>query len=303
MSFRSPISILNRDALLGLENLKGRLSTLQTQISSGRRIVRVADDPAGSALIVDLSASIKANQQFMKAITDALGFQSTTETALTTVSDQMTRLMELGEQALNGTNGAANRATIAAEVDGLRTNFLTYANTQAQGKYIFAGTQTQTVPFSGPSAGPIVYAGDANVASVAVSASSSAPLNVPGSTVFFGTGGQGSATDLFQQVTAFRDALLANNVAGIQTALTNLKGIQDRINTAVTDIGGQQAALRQLQTDLDGFNVSLQSIQNNVQDLDYPKAITEFTAAQTAQQAALSTLSRVSTQNLFNFLG
>jgi flagellar hook-associated protein 3 FlgL len=189
------------------------------------------------------------------------------------------------------------------EVDAIRTNLVSVGNTQSHGKYIFAGTRTTTQPFSGPAAGPIAYAGDGNSINLDVSMGTTVTTNVPGNTAFFGPGGQGSNTDIFQAVTDLRDGLRTNNKALIQTAYTNLQGILGRVNSTMTDLGGRQAGIDQLKEAVSSFNLSLQSIKSTYEDADYPQVISDFNTDQIVQQASLSTLARVNSQNLFDFLG
>jgi flagellar hook-associated protein 3 FlgL len=246
MTLRSPISINNRQTLLDLQRTKDRLSVTQRQLSSGKRVNDPGDDPAGAALILDFDTSIGANNQFLRQIDASASFLQGAESAVGTVTNDLTRLLELGQQALTTTNSGTPRANLASEVDSLRTDLISVSNTQEQGKYLFSGTATLTQPFSGPAAGPITYAGNAGLITVDVSASATVTTNIPGSTLFFGAGGQGSATDLFQQVTDLRDGLTTNNQAQIQTAYNNLKTLLGNFTTAQTDIGGRQAGLQAL---------------------------------------------------------
>lgn len=303
MTLRSPISINNRQTLLDLQRTKDRLAITQRELSSGKRINDPTSDPTGAALVVDFQNSIGANESFIKQIDGALSFLQGSETALGSVTNDLTRLLEIGQQAISGTNTGTPRANLAQEVDSIRSNFISVANTQEQGKYLFAGTATLTQPFSGPAAGPITYAGNLGIHTVGVSASTTVSTNIPGSTVFFGAGGPGSATDLFQQVTDLRDGLRTNNSALIQTAYTNLKAILPTITTAQTDLGGRESGILSLKEDLANFNLTLQGIQNTVSSTDYPDAVTRFSADQTGQQVTLSSLAKVGKANLFDFLG
>ncbi len=302
MSLRTPNTLTSRQTLLDLQRTKERMSLLQDQISTGRRIVQLSEDPSGAALILDFRTSIDRNTQFLKQGNAAGSFLSTAETVLTAMSNDLIRLGELGTQALLGNIGAAGRAALAQEVDGLRTSFITSANTQDQGKYIFAGTATQTLPFSGPSAGPIAYAGNGATIDLEVSSSFTVSTNLPGNALFFGPSGQGSATDLFQAVTDLRDGLLANNTAQIQTAFDNLTAIHARLLQNIGDLGGRQATLDHLRDTLGDVNLNLESVLESTEAVDYPAAITEYTNQETAQQAILSTLAKVNRQNLFDFL-
>ena len=303
MTLRSPISINNRQTMLDLQRTKERLSVAQRELSSGKRINDPSDDPTGAALVVDFQASIGANESFMKQIDGALSFLQGSESALGSITNDLTRLLEIGQQAISGTNAGTPRANLAQEVDSIRSNFVSIANTQEQGKYLFSGTATLTPPFSGPAAGPITYAGNLGIHTVDVSVSTTVNTNIPGSTVFFGAGGQGSATDLFQQVTDLRDGLRTNNAALIQTAYNNLKAILPSLTAAQTDLGGREAGIISLKEDISNFNLTLQGIQNTVDSTDYPEAITRFSGDQTAQQVTLSSLAKVGKTNLFDFLG
>lgn len=302
MSLRTPNTLASQQTLLDLQRNKERISVLQDQIASGKRIVRLSSDPSGAALVLDFQTSIDRNSQYLKQGNSANSFLSTTETMLTSVSSNMMRLFELGTQALVGNVGASGRTAIAQEVDGIRTALISIANSKDQGKYLFAGTQTLTQPFSGPSAGPITYAGNGGLINLEVSNSFTVATNIPGNTVFFGSGGQGSATDLFQAVTDLRDGLLANNTVQIQTAYDNLVAIHGNLLQNIVDLGGRQASLNQLQETLGDINLNLESVLESTEGLDYPAAVTEFTNQQTIQQAILSTMAKVNRQNLFDFL-
>lgn len=305
MSFRTPSTTQQRQALLDLERTKERLALNQSRIATGKRIVRPGDDPTGAALILDFSNSIQANAQFLKQADSALSFLRAAETVIETSLNDVTRLQELAQQGLTSTNGAAGRAALAQEVNAIRDNLLALANTREQGKYLFAGTQTQTRPFSdsAPPAGPVTYAGDAGLIPLDVTASTSVTTNVPGSTAFFGSGGQGSTTDLFRAVTDLRDGLTTNDAALIQTASDNLKAILSNLNQVQTDLGGRQAGLLDLKEALSGFNLTLQGLQNDKQDADFAQVISDFNADQTIQSATLSALAKSDRQNLFDYLG
>lgn len=305
MSFRTPSTTQTRQTLLDLQRTKERIALNQVRIASGKRIVRAGDDPTAAALILDFGNSIQANEQFIKQADAALSFLKSAEDVVATALNETARLQEVAQQGLTSTNAGTGRAALAEEVDAIRNNLLALANTREQGKYLFAGTQTQTLPFadSAPPAGPITYAGDSGIISLDVTLTTSVSTNVPGNTVFFGAGGQGSTTDLFQAVTDLRDGLATNNTALIQTAATNLKDILANLNQVQTDLGGRQAGLTDLQDTLSSFNITLQGLQNTQQDTDYAQAVTEFSSDQTVQSATLSTLAKATRSNLFDYLG
>jgi flagellar hook-associated protein 3 FlgL len=304
MTLRTPNPFTNTQTTLDLQRVKERLALLQQQISTGKRIVRLGDDPTGAALIVDFRSSIERNKQYVKQADSAVSFLQATETSLEGVDTAITRLLELGQQALSDTTGNSGRARIAQEVDATRNNLLSLANTQQQGKYLFAGTATTTSPFTANATGATYNGNNGNIP-LDVGVSTTVVTNTPGDTVFFGPGGQNSGTDLFTQVTALRDALTAPVYvyANVKAAYDNLQTIHSRLQDTFADLGGRQAALDQLKETIGGFNTSLQAIQDTYEAVDYPQAITDYQKEGISQQASLSVLGRSNAQNLYDYIG
>lgn len=306
MSLRTPNPLTSYQTQLDLQRSKERMAIMSQQLASGNKLVHLGDDPTGSALVLDFQNSIVRNKQFVAQATSASNFLNTTETSLSSLNDSITRLLEIGQEGLSDTTGANGRSAIAQEVNGIRDNVLSLANTQAEGKYIFGGTQTLNAPFSWstpPTTWPANYLGNSGNINLDVSASSTISTNISGDQVFFGgAAGQGTAGDLFQQVTDLRDALNTNNTAGIQAAYNNLKTIQTRLNSQITDVGGRQSSIDQLKSDFQSYNLSLQSIQSTYQAVDYPTTITDYYQEQNSQQASLSMIAKTGKTNLFDYL-
>lgn len=303
MSIRTPNTLNHRQALLDLQQTKARLAENQQRITTGKRITRPAEDPSATALIMDFGNAIQSNQQFQRSVDSALGLLLSAEDAVSAAINSNMRLQELAALAQGHT--AAGQAAMVPELDGLRDTLLSLANTQAQGKYLFAGTLTQTQPFTdtAPPLGPVTYAGNGGSISLDVNVGIAVATNVPGDAAFFGAGGQGSATDIFQAMTDLRNGLTTSNSALIQTAATNLQGILESLNQAQAVLGGRQRGLLDLKDTLSGMNVTLEGLQNAKSETDYPKAAVEFSNDQTIQSASLSVMAKINQSNLFDFLG
>lgn len=288
MTLRIPTSYGNQQILSGLQAAKARYNTLQEQIATGKRIINISDDPTGAALVVNLQNSTERNEQYVRQIESARSFLTATDTALGAVDESLMRLMELGTKGLQAVT-AGNGGAIVPEVDAITTHLLTIANTQEQGKYLFAGTMTTTKPY--PAAGASVA--NAGVINLDITSSASVATNIPGDQVF---------VNVFQAVTDLRAALVANNQANVQTALGELDTALSTNLSARTEVGGRQNSLDQIQTTLESFNLTLKSIQASYEDVDYPTAITQANQEDIGQKAAFSVLSRANRQNLFDFL-
>jgi flagellar hook-associated protein 3 FlgL len=304
MSIRTVSSTMNRQSLLDLQRTNERLANNQTRISSGNRLVNPGDDPAAAASIMDLGNSIQANSQFLKQIDSATSYLSPTEDAVNAAVNANFRLQELAAGALGlpATDSAVGRASMVTEIDAIRTNLVSIANTQSQGKYLFAGKMTTTVPFT-DAMPPVLpaYNGDQGSINLDVTATQSVATNIPGDQVFE-KGGPASSSNFFQVLADLREGLTTNDTPKIQTASDNLNSVLDNLNQVLAELGGRQAGLSALKDTLSGFNVSLQGLQNTQQETDYPKAAVEYASDQTAQSATLSSMAKISKTNLFDYL-
>jgi flagellar hook-associated protein 3 FlgL len=193
-----------------------------------------------------------------------------------------------------------------AELDAIRSNLISLANTQSQGKYLFSGTNTQTPPFSNTE--PVTYLGNQGAINLNVTAGTMVATNVPGDTVFLGSPGAAPGptnhTDIFQAITNLKSVFDGNPAAGvtIQSVSADLNAILANLNKVQADLGGRQAGLNDLKNTLSATNLTLTGVQTNLQATDYPAAYTQYTADQTIQSATLSTMAKNNQSNLFNYL-
>ena len=180
MSLRTPTTDQNRQTLLNLQNVQEQLAQDTQRISTGNQITSPGDDPTGTALILDFGTSIQANTQFLQQATSANSLLQSASDALSSVISEANSLQVLASEALSSSSTATSLAAIAPQVEAARSNLLSLANTQSQGKYVFAGTDTTTVPFTdaGAPAGAITYSGNSGVINLGVSATTTVATTI-----------------------------------------------------------------------------------------------------------------------------
>jgi flagellar hook-associated protein 3 FlgL len=304
MTLRTPNPYRSYQSILDFTRSKERLATAQLQLTTDKRITRLSDDPTGAALIMDFHTSIERNNMYVKQGQSAASFLKGTESALNAVEIQIDRLLELGQQGLSDITGPEGRKAIAAEVDGIFTIILDVSNTKEQGKYLFAGTKTTTLPFTQTAAGA-QYNGSDGLIDLDISPTATVTTNLTGEWVFQGGQGAGPNEDLFAAVRMLSDALLADpQVPGaIKQAYDDIREIKNRINVCLTTVGARSLSIDNIEINLGDFNETLQSIQNTYEAVDYPTVATQFLAEQSAQQASLSILAKMGSYSLFDYIG
>jgi len=199
----------------GMLKNQAELLRTQQQMSSGRRMLAASDDPvaASQALAVRtdeaLSGQHAANQAAVR------GGLEVAENMLGAVGDLLTNARTLIVAAGGGVLGSADRQSIAAELRGLYAELLGMANARdGQGRYLFAGYQDGSQPFTQTAAG-VVYNGDQGNRALAVTNSRQIAVSDNGHSIFeLGRGGNG----------VFKTALANSNTG---TAAVSVGGVYD----------------------------------------------------------------------------
>lgn len=165
-----------------------KLAHLQQQISTGVRITKPSDDPAGSARVLELQQTIEINEQYQINIDLADQRLSLEDTVLQNIGDALIRIKELTIQGNSGSQDIVSRNAIANEVDERYEQLLSLANTiDTNGDFLFAGFQSGSQPFSENLTGSIAHVdfnGDQGQRNVQISQSRQINVDVPGRELF-----------------------------------------------------------------------------------------------------------------------
>ena len=114
---RNMSAVITNKQLLRTEN---KLSASMERLSSGYKINKAGDNPAGMAISNKMKAQIDALDQAESNAADGESVLNIADGALNEVSSILQRMRELCVQAANGTNSLSDRESIQKEVDKLK---------------------------------------------------------------------------------------------------------------------------------------------------------------------------------------
>ena len=117
MSINTNISSMNAQRNLAGSQIS--LATSMQRLSSGLRVNSAKDDAAGLAIADRMNAQVRGMTVAMRNANDGISMSQTAEGALSTVTDALQRMRELGVQAQNGTNSTSDRANLNTEYQQL----------------------------------------------------------------------------------------------------------------------------------------------------------------------------------------
>jgi flagellar hook-associated protein 3 FlgL len=121
--------------------------------------------------------------------------------------------------------------------------------------------------------------------------------NVTGNQVF-----SGPSVDLFQYLQDFHQALVINDVQGIQAAIGQFDQSLSQVLDARANIGARVNRLDTIKDGLDLLSVNTQTLRSNFEDADFAQVATELATLQNTLEASMSVLSRQFETNLLKFL-
>ena len=130
------------------------LASLQEQLTTGKRIARASDDPAGAARAERAMASVGRSDTSQRAVDASKVVLTQTESNLGAADTLLQRARELMVSAGNGSYSDAERVSIANELQSLRDQLFAVANqSDGAGTYLFGGQGATQKPFIDTAAG------------------------------------------------------------------------------------------------------------------------------------------------------
>lgn len=302
---------------------KARLSQLTAQSSSGLAISKPSDDPAASAAIMSVLNQQSATTQYGTNIDDGQGWLRTADTTMTSSENLVRQAKDLAIQAGNsGTASSATREAIAAQLEGIREDLLSAANTQYNGRSIFAGTSDASTAFDSTGTYNGVTTTSTTTPPVTTSAGSvqrrigSAATDVitvsADGLAAFGSG----STSVFAQIQTVIDALRDPGYATDTVSTTSGKtpketvtaGI-DQLNTALTNlsaqhsiVGANYARMTSAKAQNATTATALETQRSGLQDADTTKTLLDLKTQELAYQTALQVTAQVIQPTLMSFL-
>ncbi|WP_432323005.1 flagellar biosynthesis protein FlgL [Yersinia enterocolitica] len=120
---------------------------LNEQLTSGKRVNKISDDPVASMQLVQLENSKSDVNQYKTNVVRLSGNYSVQEASLKSLEGQLLVVRDKLLAAKNGNHSATESATFGREINLLLDGMMSDLNTKnSEGNYLFAGTKTNIEP-------------------------------------------------------------------------------------------------------------------------------------------------------------
>ncbi len=294
-------SMLSNNMMRNLSTSYSKMGKLQDQLTTKKKINRPSDDPVVAIKGIGYRTDLGKIEQFDRNLSGVTNWLDNSDAALDQVGEILHRVKELVVSAANDPKTDDDREKIKTEIDQMREQLQSIANTKVGEKYIFNGTLTLTPVYD------------------TVNGTFSAPPAIPGTgrdadvmiEVFDGIEMKAntSAVDMFINL----DAMMATISADLDPATpssgatisSRLSVVETNLGTVLekrAEIGARQNRADMMINRLAIQEVSTTKIMSENEDVDYEKAITDLITEETVHRAALSVGARIIQPSLVDFL-
>ena len=290
----------------------------QRQIATGRRSDAFSGYSGEAATLTGSKALAARTEQFIQNNREIARQLDVYGVTLQALGDVASNLRQDVIQAVNNNTGSG----LMDKINSLFEQAVTLLNTSIEGRFVFAGTRTDTAPVNISTPSELIALSSVGDAFDNNQTKVSAQVDV-GSTLEYGLLASDAGTALFtafQRIMqfnagtlpsgagsfgpagAFQNPLTDNQRAFLLSELDNLQAAIDAVNAQATQNGIRQNTMDRIAERQEADLVFLRTFISEIEDVDAAEAISRLNQDQAAFEASLRMLSDLGRLSLLDFI-
>ena len=297
--------LIERSTVSRLQSNLQALDQAREEVSSGRKVNVMSDDPGAASEILRTNSSLRAITQYKRNVSTAQTRSTAEETVLDQLTTTLSRAIDLAVQGASSNSSPQGRTISKAEVDQALSFAVSLGNTKVGDNYLFGGTRASEQPLKVPATTTDPFTNLTDSSSNPVNPSGGIPIEIRDG---YSVTPNHNATQVFLSSNALQSlrdlstALGNNDVPAINAALGSLQGAADNVQTLIADQGARSNAYQQTSDHLNSQELDTTKYRSDLRDVDAEKALVALAERQTGYQAALLATSKVLGLSLANYL-
>lgn len=286
-----------------LRSISIRMDRAQREIGSGKRVTVASDDPDTLTNLMLARTDIARLDQTKTNLGRVQTEVDAAEMAMQSSVKLMDRVRTLAMTGASNMQTADTRQGIAGELGSIIERLVGIANTEVDGRFIFAGDSDQGPAFlfdaaQTPNWG--IYLGSPATRRAMHPSGVSFRVSQDSGQIFSNAD---PSKNVFQAVENMRAALLSNDEAAMNVALAPLSGISTHLNSSLSFYGSAQSQLSEATDTTMKFKLRMEIERATMEDADMTEAIVELQQLKFSQQAAMDVRGKMPKTSLFDYLG
>lgn len=279
-----------------IERRRAELVRAQEQIATGRKINSLGEDPVGARKILREESMLREVEASRRTAHEAELMLQQSDAVLADAVDALQRALEVTVRMGNDTFSSADREISAEEIQQIRQRLVELANTERNGRFLFAGLGNQPRPFADDGS----FSGDSGRLEVPVGRGARISATLSGGEPFIDSV---TGDSVFQMLDSLENALRADNGGAIRASVDTVRESIERVTSARQEIGHRFERLENVLTALDRAELTASATLQQEKDTDFTEAVLELQQSEAGMRSALLITARLNELNLTNFLG
>ncbi|EOS9410911.1 TPA: flagellar biosynthesis protein FlgL [Yersinia enterocolitica] len=298
---------MSRIMMDSMANRTVEYAKLNEQLTSGKRVNKISDDPVASMQLVQLENSKSDVNQYKTNVVRLSGNYSVQEASLKSLEGQLLVVRDKLLAAKNGNHSATESATFGREINLLLDGMMSDLNTKnSEGNYLFAGTKTniepveynkttQTYTFKGNNERRDAVVGNGITLQENTDLSSS--LSVSGNNLEILTNLKKLANKMIDSSIkpAAYNQEISDNLATIEIGAKKIGGM-------LTDLGAKQNRLEHLSNLHDDVEIVNANLEKDLAGIDILQVNSAMQSNFLSTKIAHSMQAKISQLSLFNYI-
>ncbi len=279
------------------------LEKYQRQLSTGRKINKLSDDPAALVKSLRLRTNLVEGEQYLANIKEGINFMETTDSALNNLTSILHRIRELAVQAANGTNEDSAYQAMSDEIRELTEQLTLVANTTYGTKYIFGGTNVTQPPYNQITKD---WVGNDRPLELEIGVGVTMTINLTNGEMEGFFVGDGTDPGIIEHLNDLAYSL-ANDAPGdaansADQALGIIDQFVDKLLSARSTVGAKVNRLELQESRLESTQASFTGLLSQNEDADIAEVIMQLKMQESVYLASLAAGARIIQPSLVDFL-
>ena len=289
--------------LNALSGTQRRLNRAQLELTSGKRVNTVSDDPDQISSLLQARADLENSLQTKTDLGRVKTEVDTAESVMATAVSLVEHARVLAAQGATGTATPASRKNLADQLGDVLKQLVSISNTTVEGRNIFSGDSDQSAAYSIDLTQPVptgTYLGTVATREVRHPNGSQFAVSKTAQEIF---DSPNPGENIFTSINAIRVALESNDQAGINAALPNLDTASIFLNQQHAFYGSVQNQVTDGITYASKNQIRIEAKISSIEDADATAAALELNQSILQQNAALQSRGKLPRTSLFDYLG
>ena len=303
-------SSMIRSHMYDTQNNLTNMSKINQQISTGKVINTVSDDPYKAIRIMNMNNEIKYTEKYNSNIDETVGWMNTTDGALESTGNLLNEIKETILKVGNGTYSQNEMKSLNADINEKIKQLADTLNSTYGGKYLFGGSSVDDAPITvieNPDGTvKLEFSKDKNGQTIPntddlkadISSGINIDYNISVGEILNIKDGNGNTVNLLDEINNL--STLMNNIANgdeqtaakaKETLLNDTKGkidtLFDHVVNERTSLGVRVSTAEKIKELNDEDILNIQDVLSKTQDTDVVEKFIELKSAEMIYQASI----------------